>query len=131
MTGSAAVTEDLLFEGIASPFTIPATAIASIRIGRPPMPVPLAPPGICGLTIEDGRLITVLDGDQLFGHDTTTRDLVDYLIFLEAPYSHLALQVTARSRPANGDDAPPLELERLLSQLEIEILERASPTDGA
>ena len=62
MTHDGSVARDLLFEGAGSPFIIPATAIASIRIGRSPTPVPLAPAGVSGLTIEDGRLVTRAHG---------------------------------------------------------------------
>ena len=113
----------LTFERGGHGFSLAAESVASICDDRTTQPVPLAPSRVAGLTIERGRLLTVLDAEALLGEPSP--DSQSCLVVLAPPFGHLALRVAARPQfTQETPDCDILDLEAMVHSLETEIDQR-------
>ena len=124
MSTAAAPTRRLVFERLGGAFALPCEAVTAVVRNRQPLEVPLAPPAIAGLTLEGGRLLTVIEIDSMVsGEDAGARDR--YLVVLAPPFAHLALRVSARPRLETVvSDIPVFDVERLVQVVETAIVRR-------
>src|SRR6185369_11480348 len=74
---------------------LPLERVGEVGFDRAADPVPLAPSGVAGLLLDRGRLLTVLDLDELLARDGAASGpaAYGYLVRLTPPFAHLALRV--------------------------------------